>query len=118
MTGIALQGTVSNEVQLAPKTRVALLKDLRAHAKLKQQIKDLEAQAKALNDRVNAVREAERLDKFEIDGFSVTLVAPVREVLDKQKLVALGCKIEWLTKATEKVPTAPYCKITAPKVDR
>lgn len=115
MAGIALQGTVSEQIQLAPKTRVQLLKNLRQFAKLKQQIKDLEEQAKTLNAEVDAVREAEGLDKFEIDGFSVTLVAPVREVLDKQKLVALGCKVEWLTKATSSEPTAPYTKITPPK---
>lgn len=115
MAGISLQGTVGTEVQLAPKTRVALLKDLRLHASVKASIKKLEAQAAEINARVDAVREAEGLDKFEIDGFNVTLVAPVRDVLDQKKLVALGCKVEWITKATEKVPTKPYTKITAPK---
>jgi len=94
---------------------VALLKDLREYARIGQQIKALEERKKEVNAKVDAVREAEGLDKFEIDGFSVTLVAPVREVLDKQKLVALGCKVEWITRATESVPTKPYTKISAPK---
>lgn len=115
MPALTLQGTVENSVQLAPAARVQLLKDLRLFAKKKAEIKKLEAEAKALNAKVDALREAEGLDKFEIDGFSVTLVAPVREVLDKQKLVALGCKVEWLTKATVSTPTEPYTKITSPK---
>lgn len=115
MAGIALQGTVENEVRLSPTQRVQLLKDLREFAKAKAQIKALEKKAADLNAKVDAVREAEGLDKFEIDGFSVTLVAPVRDVLDQKKLISLGCKVEWLTKATEKVPSQPYTKITAPK---
>ena len=115
MPALSLVGTVANEVQLAPKARVQLLKDLRLHAKLAQQIKDLEAQQKELKARVEAVREESGLDKFEIDGFNVTLVAPVRNVLNEKRLIALGCKVEWLEKATEQVPTTPYVKITAPK---
>lgn len=115
MAGVSLQGTVTEQVQLAPAARVQLLKDLRAFAKAKADIKVLEAKAALLNAKVDALREAEGLDKFEIDGFSVTLVAPVREVLDKQKLVSLGCKVEWLTKATSSEPTKPYTKITPPK---
>lgn len=115
MAGVSLQGTVSEQVQLAPAARVQLLKDLRAFAKVSADIKALEKKKADLNTKVDALREVEGLDKFEIDGFSVSLVAPVREVLDKQKLVALGCKVEWLTKATEQVPTKPYTKITPPK---
>jgi hypothetical protein len=113
--GLALVGTVSNEVRLEPRQRVALLRDLRTRQELDQQIKALETKKKELTERVEAVREESGLDTFEIDGFTVTLVAPVRQVLNEKKLLSLGCKIEWLKKATEAVPSTPYTKISAPK---
>ena len=115
MPAISLQGTVTTEVQLAPKQRVALLKELRLRAQKKAEIAKLEAEVKDLTAKVEEVREELGLDTFEIDGHTVTLVAPVREVLNTKTLVSLGCKAEWLTKATEKVPSKPYTLITAPK---
>lgn len=115
MPGIALMGTTTTEVQLAPKQRVQLLKDLRLRAQKKAAIAKLEAEVKDLTASVEMVREESGLDTFEIDGYTVTLVAQVRDVLDYKKLVALGCRTEWLEKATVKTPSKPYTLITAPK---
>jgi hypothetical protein len=115
MPGIALQGTVGTEVQLEPKTRVALLKDLKLYEQKCAMIKKLEKEKDTLKAKIEGVREETGLDTFEIDGFNVTLVAPVRDVLNQKKLIALGCKTEWLEKATEKIPSTPYTKISVPK---
>ncbi len=115
MPGLSLQGTVEQTAQLTTAQQVKLRKDLKLKAQLDQQIKELEAKKKSAVGRIDAVREEAGLDSFELDGFTVTLVAPVREVLDQKKLIALGCKVEWLQKATEKVPSTPYTKVTAPK---
>jgi hypothetical protein len=115
MPGLSLQGTVGTEVQLEPKQRVALLKDLRLQEQKRQTVKKLEAEIAEIKSRIEAVREESGMDSFGIDGYTVTLVAPVRDVLNQKKLVALGCKTEWLEKATEKVPSTPYTKVTAPK---
>jgi hypothetical protein len=113
--GIALQGMVEQTAQLTTAQQTKLRKDLKLKAKLDREIKLLEAQKKEAVDRIEEVREESGLDSFELDGFTVTLVAPVRDVLNQKKLIALGCKIEWLEKATEKVPSTPYTKVTAPK---
>jgi hypothetical protein len=115
MPSLSLQTVTEGTLQLEPRARVALLKDLREHARIKAQIKALEAKAVMMVERIESVRDEAGVDAFEIDGFKVAIVAPVRDVLDKQKLVALGCKVEWLTKATEQVPSKPYTKVTAPK---
>lgn len=115
MPSLSLQGTVETAIDLEPKARVQLLKDLREIAVKRAKIKQLEKEIKVANDKVEAVREESGMDSFEIDGFTVTLVAPVREVLNEQRLIALGCKVEWLKKATEQVPSQPYTKVTAPK---
>ena len=115
MPGLSLQGTVATEIQLAPKERVQLLRELKLWAQKKAAIKKLEAEAKELNAKIEALREESGLDTFEIDGYNVTLVAPVRSVLNEKRLIALGCKAEWITKAVEQVPSTPYTKITVPK---
>jgi hypothetical protein len=112
---ISLVGTVEQTVTLTTAQQIKLRKELREYAKLSVQIKELEAKKKAANAKIAEVREEAGLDTFELDGFSVTLVAPVREVLDHKKLIALGCKLEWLEKATVLTPTAAYTKVTAPK---
>jgi hypothetical protein len=112
---LLLTGTVSQEAQLTTAQQVKLRKDLQLKAKLDKEIKALEAKKAEAVARVNAVREEAGLDTFELDGFTVTLVAAARKVLDHKKLVSLGCKLEWLEKATEMVPSTPYCKITVPK---
>lgn len=118
MAKVSLQGTVTVGVDLTIEQKVKLRKSLQTKAKLDQEIKALEAKKAAVVAEVAAIREETGLDTFEFEGFNVTLVAPLRKVLNYKKLVALGCKLSWLTKATEDVPSEPYVKITAPKVEK
>jgi hypothetical protein len=112
---LSLMGTVEQSVQLTTAQQVKLRKELKLKAQYDREIKALEAKKKAAVAAISVIREESGLDTFELDGFTVTLVAPVREVLDHKALIALGCKVEWIEKATKLVPTEPYTKVTAPK---
>jgi len=122
MPKISITATVqqTTTVKLKPNTRQMVLARVEENASLSKQIKALEARQSRLKKEVHElfIKDGQGkalLDGVDIDGHKVTLVCASRDVLDKAKLVELGCEPEWIAEATENVPNEPYLKITAPK---
>lgn len=104
--------TATTEVTIAP----ALLKKLRlqvaVYQKLAAEKKSIEAKMDAAKNAIEEVREQTDEISVNVDGTTITRVAPVRSVLNKTRLFALGCAPAWLNEAMELKPSKPYTKIT------
>ena len=113
---MSLTATVSTtrQIKLAPSLRTKLLRELRAYAAVKEQIAALEHAKDKHKAVIGRLRDDTGEQSIKLDGFTVTLVAPVRSVLNKQKLIALGCAAEWIEESTELKPGKAYDKITLP----
>lgn len=106
--------STTREVRLTARQRNELRASLRIYAELSAQIKALElAKAKA-KDKADQVREDLGEQSIELDGFTVTLVAPVRKKLNEKKLIAQGVTMAQIEMATDHVLVRPYTKITVP----
>lgn len=106
--------TTTKEIVLKPTVRRKLLTELKAYAALKA---DMDALKHAMDKKkatIGAIREETGEDSIELEGFKVSLVAPVRSVLNKQRLISLGCAAAWLEEATETKPARAYTKVTVP----
>lgn len=114
--GITQIATVSTtkEIRLSPSLRRKLLIELKSYQAVKEQIKALEHAAEKHKGVISKLRDDTGEQSVALEGFTVTLVAPIRKVLNKQKLVALGCAAVWIEEATDSVPTKAYEKITLP----
>ena len=106
--------TTTKDIVLKPALRRKLMTELRAYAAIKDQIAILEHAKDKHKAVIGALRDDTGEQSIALEGFKVTLVAPVRSVLNKQKLIALGCAAAWLEEATEQKPGRAYNKITLP----
>jgi hypothetical protein len=111
--------TTTTEVALAPRVRARVRTELTQYTELQQQIAALEAKKDEIKASVQQIfkdadEEDALVDGVEVDGYKVKLVAGSSSRLDKKKLVTLGCKPEWITKATKTTPNKPYVRIDAP----
>lgn len=112
-----VQTTVT--VKLQPTVKHMLKARLEEHARLDKQIKELKAEKARKVDEVTELfvkaGEGEALiNGTTFEGFRVKLVQPVRNVIDKDLLVELGCDPQWLVEATKEKPSKSYTKISAP----
>lgn len=114
---LATNATVSTtkEIRLDPSLRRKLLTKLKTWQTLDQQIKALELAKKKMNKEIGTLRDETGEMSVQLEGFTVTLVAPVRKVLNEQKLISLGCAAAWIQEATDNVPSRAYDKITPPR---
>ncbi len=104
----------TQQVTLTPQLRRKLLTELHVYARLDDQVKVLEAAKAKKKDEIDKLRDQAGTDSLAVDGYKVTLVAPMRSTLDKKKLVSLGVSIETIENATVATPGRPYTRISRP----
>lgn len=116
MPGLATATTLAttHEVQLKPALLTKLRRELRLYAELKTQLKAIALALDKHKGVIGAIREETGEQSLKLDGFSVTLVAPVRKQFNGAKFVQLGGDIGIYNEAHESVPGRPYDKITLP----
>lgn len=106
--------TVIEEVRLKPILAKKLKVKLGNYAELAKEIKALKAAQAVELDAIEAIREATGADKFEFEGTKITRVKGFQKRLDQKKLIALGCKADWIATATTEKPKKEYTKVTLP----
>lgn len=111
--------TIQTTVKLEPTVKRMLRARLEEHAKLSATARETKERMTRLQGEVEelfvkAGEGAALIAGTTYEGHRVKLVQPNRSVLDKKKLVELGCDPEWLEEATEEKPSKSYIKITAP----
>ena len=122
MSKLKATTTASVEVSLSPKVKAQLRVQMFEYAALQRQKKGIEEKQAAIKERMETMfSDADEVDALlagtEIDGFRVKMVCGESSRLDKKALVTLGCKPEWLEKATKTTSNKPYVKITPPGED-
>lgn len=110
------EGTVDQEVDtvLTPTQQQTVRQVCREYQQIDAQIKVLEARRDEKKARLGTLRDEAGVISLMFEGFKVTLVGGVRNVLNKKRLIALGCKKEWLDEATEAKTSKAYEKVTLP----
>ena len=106
--------TVTQTVELSPQLKRQLLNELKAYQGLKAQQDALELALANKKANIGRLREKSGEKALELEGYKISLVEPVRSVLNKRKLIELGCAMAWIEEATELVPTKSYEKVTCP----
>lgn len=106
--------TVTKEVKLDARLKRRLLTEFRTYAELKQQADALKAAMDKHKDSIAKLREETGEMSISLEGFKTSRVQPTRSVLNKKKLVELGCAVAWIEEATETKPTKAYEKVTVP----
>jgi|SRR6266853_5765531 len=114
MPNTSLTATTVQEIQIKPALRKRLLTELKVYAEIVGQIKALESAKDKHKEAIGAIREETGEQKLEIDGFSVTLVAPIRKKFNPKKFVSLGGDLQIYNNAVEDVTSRPYEKISIP----
>lgn len=111
---VAVEDTPELDTTLTPSQQILVRQVCREYQQLDQRIKELEQQREAKKVRLGELRDEVGVVSMLFEGFKVTLVGGVRNVLNKKKLIAMGCKQAWLDDATEQKPSKAYDKITLP----
>ena len=114
MPAVSVIATTTTEVSLKPALKTRLLKELRTYAMLRSQMKDLELALDKHKAVIGGIREETGEQKLEIDGFSVTLVAPIRKKFNPKRFVAEGGDLAIYNNAMDDVTSRPYEKISCP----
>lgn len=109
--------TTSKEIKLKPSIRTRLMKELRVYAELKGQLDALKLAMDKHKGVIGQLRDETGEQSIKIEGFTVSLVAPMRSVLNHKKLISLGCAATWIEEATETKPSKSYEKISCPGSD-
>jgi hypothetical protein len=118
MPSLVATTTQTATVKLAPKLKAKLVAALHTYVIAKKQIKGLEETADSARADVETLLDQAGETNLKIDGYTTTLCAPVRSVLDVALLLAEGVSKETIDKCTRQVPTKAYVKITGPKEDQ
>lgn len=116
MPTVSTVATVSttHEVKLAPKLAAKLRLRLRAYAALKNQFDALKAAMEKAKGEIDGLRDETGEQSLSIDGYHVTLVAPIRKKFDPKRFVQLGGELEIYNQAQISVPGRPYTKVSCP----
>jgi hypothetical protein len=114
MPSTTITATTTTEITLAPAIRRKLLTELRTYAQLHEQKKALELAMDKIKGKVAAIRDETGEQSLKLEGFTTTLVAPIRKKFNEKKFVRLGGDLELYNQAVEETLTKPYEKITCP----
>ena len=112
MPSLSLSTTQTVEVELKPHLKRKLLTEMTAHAKLQAEINELEVRKKAHAKKVEEILYETGESTLELEGHKATLVAGIRNTLNKKKLSSEA--LAEVNACTEKVPNKPYVRITGP----
>jgi hypothetical protein len=106
--------TTQTEVKISPSVQKRLRTELTTYSALRTELKSIEAKMDASKAKIEAVREETGEQKLEIDGYSVCIVAPIRNKFSAKKFVSLGGDLAIYNQAVESVTSKPYTKISCP----
>jgi hypothetical protein len=105
---------VDVDTELTPTQAQQVRQACREYQALDAQIKVLEHRRDEKKGQLGALRDEVGVISLTFEGFKVTLVGGLRKVLNKKKLIALGCAKAWLDEATEDKVVKPYERVTLP----
>ena len=116
MPGLETATTLAttHEVQLKPSLVTKLRRELRLYAELKTQLKVIESVLDKHKGVIGAIREETGEQSLKLDGFLITLVAPIRKKFNAMKFVELGGDVAIYNQAHEDVSGKAYERITCP----
>lgn len=106
--------TTTEEVKLKPTVAKKLRMYLQNYQRTALQIKQLKETLAAELFLIEEIREGSGADKFEFEGTKITRVKGFQKRLDQKKLIALGCKADWIASATTEKPKKEYTLVTLP----
>jgi len=109
--------TVTQEVELEPVMRRQLLIELRAFAAIKEQLVRLQHQSDAHKAAIGALRDETGAQTLSVEGFTISLVAPIRKVFNKKKFVLVGGDLALYEQAMDNVSSRAYDRISCPGSD-
>ncbi len=111
-----LTATISTteEVKLEPKLRQRLVKELNTYAALRDQLKALQHSMEKKKQIIGELRAETDAQSISINGFTVSLVAPIRHKFSPKLFASNGGDLEIYNQSFEDVPTNSYEKITCP----
>lgn len=106
--------TTTTEVQIKPALRRRLQNMLHMYAELREQAKAIELAMEKSKSAIDAIRDETGEESLALDGFRVTLIAPVRSKFNPKRFVELGGDLVLYNQAHDNVTSRPYTKITCP----
>jgi hypothetical protein len=114
MPTLTAEATTTKQIVLKPALRRKLLIELRTFAELSSQLKALEHARETHKKNISALRDETGEQSLELEGYRMTLVAPIRKKFNSKKFVARGGDIELYNQSFDEVPGRPYERITCP----
>jgi hypothetical protein len=117
MPTLSATTTTIQTVALKPTLRRKLLVALQIYAELRDQETVLDLAKKKQRGIVQGVLEEVGETSLKLDGYTATIVAPAKKVLDRKKFVQLGGDLALLDAAYVEQDVTPYVKVTVPKED-
>lgn len=111
---LVLTTNQTQEVSLKPALKSKLLRELKAYAALRTDLKAIEAALDKHKGVIRGLREEAGVESLSIEGFKTSNVTSLRSSLDKQRLLAMGLTMEMLDEATITKPGKPYERVTCP----
>ena len=115
MPALTATVTTTETITLQPSIRKRLLLALRTYTGLKDQEKALDLAKKKQRGIVQEVLEEVGETSLKLDGYTATMVAPSKKVLDRKLFVQLGGDLALLDAAYVEAPVTPYVKISVGK---
>ena len=112
MPRLETAATVTKELQLAPQIRRKLLQEFRLYGALKTQLDAIKSAMDKHKGVIAALRDETGEMSLSLEGFSTTLVAPIRKKFNPKRFVSDGGDLAIYNAAMEDVPVRPYEKIT------
>jgi hypothetical protein len=119
MPGLSTQATATTTqtISLRPSLRKQLLTKLGEYQQMHTQAKTLKAAMDAKKAEIGKLRNETGEQSLSLEGFTVTLVAPLKKWFDAKYFVSLGGSLSILNQATKHKPAKTYEKITCPGVE-
>lgn len=110
----AITATTTHQVTITPTLRRKLVTELKTWDQLHTQEKAIKAAKAKHAANIEAIQTELEESTLKIEGFTTTIVAPVRSKIDRERFVKLGGKLDILDAATVQTPGKSYVKITPP----
>jgi len=109
-----ITATTTQQIVLKPSLKTKLMKELRLYAELRSQREAIDAAMDKHKASIEVIRDEAGEQSLKVEGYTISLVAPVRAILDKMRLIANGVTLAQIEDSTVHKPSKPYCKISLP----
>lgn len=114
MPSLTATATTTQEIKLKPSVRSKLLRELRTYQELGCQIKALKHAMDQHKAVIGEIRDETGEQSLSLEGFTITLVAPIKKKFNPSKFVTNGGDLALYNMSFDEVPTRSYEKITVP----